>query len=517
MRHGLGRSLLVLAIFGTAFLLLHKFLSGPDGLSLTRMISRVHAQVPKGSSRVSDQEGETVTLAPLRNGKRALNILEQIDLATEELVESVMPSVVRIDTKTRMSIPRRELTPENQTIEEQPFDQPGLGSGVIVSKEGHIVTNYHVVEGADVIEVRTSDGAMLLGTRIGAVADMDVAVLKIANPSGREFQPLPFGDSDEVKPGHFVVAIGSPLGLTKTVSRGIISARQRQVDETDVPLFQTTTIINPGSSGGPLINSRGELVAINSAIVSGDQALTGWQGVGLAIPSNDVQYVFYRIMRKGHELGYLGISANDVQAAPDTKFGARPETAVIVTDVTKNSPAEAGGVLPDDVVRSFNGRSIRTTNQLFALVGKHPVGEAAEMVVFRDGAEIPLTVVIASRTKALRQQRTLGDFGQVGAVREVGDFSQLIGVEVGDFTPAMRRQFGIFANSPGILVTYVAKTSQLYGRLQKGDVIERLNDSIIYWAHDFHNQINRIEPGVHITLHFKRKGEDKTVSFKRVD
>ena len=512
MRHGLGRSLLVLAIFGAAFLLLHTFFS-PDGLKLAKLLGRAQAQEQSGDS---ENAGKNPTLEQIDN-QGVLRLLAQRDLATEQLVEKVMPSVVRIDTSTRMRVPGRELKPEGQTVFEQPFNQPGLGSGVIISEDGHVVTNFHVVDGAHEIVVRTSDGAMLTGTLIGANADMDVAVLKISNPDGHKFEPIPFGDSDLVKAGHFVMAVGSPLGLTKTVTTGIISARQRQLDETKVPLFQTTTIINPGSSGGPLVNSRGELIAINAALYSVDRAFTGWQGVGLAIPSNDVQYVFYRIMRKGHEVGYLGISADDVKSEAGTRFGAQPESAVIVTDVTRDSPAEAGGLLPEDVVRSFGGRPIRTTNQLFALVGKHPVGETVEIAVFRGGHEVPLSVVISSRADALQQQSSLGEFGEVGNVEKVGDFSQLIGVDVGDFTMAMRRQLGIFADSPGILVNDVARTSDLHGRLQKGDIIVRVNDSIIFRAHDFHVQINQIAPGGSATVHFKRKGEPKSFYFTRVE
>ncbi|MGK0187655.1 MAG: serine protease Do [Verrucomicrobiales bacterium] len=519
MRHGLGRSLIVLAVFAVAFLVFGVFLADRDSQAgLIGLIRKLHGSVPTAAEGNAPQE--TFTLASPRNNDHSDSILVQIDKATSALVESVMPSVVRIDTTRKVNSSRMDAINEAQAIG-RPYDEPGLGSGVFISVEGHVMTNYHVVAGVDEIAVTTWSGSELLATLMGFDADMDVALLKVENPHGIRYQPLPFGDSDDpdtVDVGYMVMAVGSPMGLTNSVTTGIVSGRYSQQDETTISLFVTTAIINPGSSGGPLINSKGELVGINTALYAVDPAKrSSWQGIGLATPSNEALNVFYKIRQAGHQVGYIGVRARDLPAAPITRFGAEPQSVVMVTVVTKGSPAESAGVLPGDVVLSFAARQIHSTNQLFPLVREHAVGESVSLVVFRGNEEVTLEVVVASQEE-FRNKRTLGEMDRVGRMAAgPQDFCEAMGVHVGDFTSGMRRDLQILPDSPGILVKEVDRESQLAGELQRGDIIERLDQSFIFRAHDFHEKINNIESGVPLTLWFKRDGDDKSVTIRRIE
>lgn len=515
MRHGLGRSLIVLAVFAVAFLVFGVFLADRESnAGLMGLIRRLHEPKLGEEPKVSPQE--TFTLAKPRDVDPSKSILVQIDEATNALVESVMPSVVRIDT-TRKVVESPVPTQPGQQLVGHPYDEPGLGSGVFISEEGHVMTNYHVVAGVDEIAVTTWNGSELLATLMGFDADMDVALLKVENPHGTRYQPLPFGDSNQLEVGHMVMAVGSPMGLTNSVTTGIVSGRYSQQDETTISLFVTTAIINPGSSGGPLINSKGELVGINTALYAVDPAKkSSWQGIGLATPSNEALYVFYTIRQAGHQTGYIGVTAQDLPATPNTRFGAEPQSVVIITDVTKGSPAERAGVLPGDVVLSFASRQIHSTNQLFPLVREHAVGETVPLVVFRGSQEQVLQIVVAS-LEEIRNKHSLGKMDRVGRIDGPQDFCEAMGVHLEDFTAEMRRDLQILPDSPGILVKEVDRGSQLTGKLQRGDVIERLNDFFIYRAHDFHEKINSVAPGVPLTIWFKRAGDDKSVTIRRVE
>ena len=304
MRHGLSRSLIVLAVFAASFGLFWVIAARSDGeqkSGLLGLLQRLHLG-DRGSAAAGghgNRSGSGFTLADSRLLERPPSVLDEIDRATSSLVESVMPSVVRIDTTRKVKAPLSGAEAGDVAhLIEKPFFEPGLGSGVIISKEGHVITNYHVLAGVDEITIRTSDGSEWLGTQLGFDADMDIALLKIEDPDGREFQPLPFAEKGP-EIGHMVMAVGSPMGLTNSVTTGIVSGRYNQQDETAVSLFQTTAIINPGSSGGPLINSRGELVGINTALYAVDpDKQSSWQGIGLATPSDDALHVFHQIMRE---------------------------------------------------------------------------------------------------------------------------------------------------------------------------------------------------------------------------
>src|SRR6184192_893046 len=326
------------------------------GISLLYDYRLKHGGLALPSARTPEKY--TLASAPTVDPKQVAS-LEALNQERRALVSSVIPSVVAVKTSKKIGI-RREygLDPfefffRNQRQFRNPNDealvQNALGSGVIVTNEGHIITNNHVVDQVDEIEVQLSDGRTKKARLVGADSQLDVAVLKIDDPG---VKPLKLADSDTVQPGDFVLAIGNPFGLQETVTDGIISWKG-QPNSTDFrgDLLQTNAAINPGNSGGPLINLRGEVVGINEQIVSSSG---GSQGIGFAIPSNTVRTVLESVLKHGRIVrGYLGIVSRAVQSGQQ---GETDNEGVVVDQVMRGSPAAQAQLQPGDLIRKFSGR-----------------------------------------------------------------------------------------------------------------------------------------------------------------
>src|SRR5213078_443606 len=259
-----------------------------------------------------------------------------------------------------------------------------LGSGVVVTSEGHIITNNHVVDQVDEIEVQLSDGKTKKAKLIGADAVVDLAVLKIDEPG---LKPLKFGDSDSVQAGDFVVAIGNPFGFEETVTDGIISSKGRpNRGDSFGEYLQTNAAINPGNSGGPLVNLRGEIIGINTAIISRSG---GSQGIGFAIPSNSVRTALESLLKNGRIIrGYLGI-----QARP-TGQGVTENDGVIIDDVYPNSPASDAKLQRNDVIKKFNGHLVRNITELRSLVSQVELNKKVGIELSRNGSTITVNTEI---------------------------------------------------------------------------------------------------------------------------
>ena len=262
--------------------------------------------------------------------------------------------------------------------------QNSLGSGVIVTKEGHIITNNHVVDQVDEIEVQLSDGRTRKARLIGADAQLDLAVLKMDEPG---VKPLKLGDSDAMQAGDFVLAVGNPFGFEETVTDGIISSKGRpnRVDGFG-DFLQTNAAINPGNSGGPLINLRGEVIGINTAIISRSG---GSQGIGFAIPSNTVRMALESLLKQGRIIrGYLGIET----AAPQPgQPGASNDSGVMVAAVVPNSPAAGARIQRGDVIQKFDGHDVRNILELRRLVSQVELDKKVDVQVARDGKPVTLS------------------------------------------------------------------------------------------------------------------------------
>ncbi|MBA2743063.1 MAG: trypsin-like peptidase domain-containing protein, partial [Chthoniobacterales bacterium] len=369
--------------------------------------------------------------------------LDALNRERRTLVGGVLPSVVSIKTSKKVPIRRQGLDPfeffyRNQrqfrNPSEQAMVQNSLGSGVIVSSEGHIITNNHVVDQVDEIEVQMSDGRIKKARLVGADAQVDLAVLKVDDPG---VKPLKFGDSDAVQPGDFVLAVGNPFGFEETVTDGIISSKGRpnRVDGFG-DFLQTNAAINPGNSGGPLINLRGEIVGINTAIISRSG---GSQGIGFAIPSNSVRTALESLLQQGRIIrGYLGIQTRTLQQGETDQ-----ETdGVVVEDVIPGSPAADAQLQRGDVIRKFNGHDVKSFPALRSLVSQVELNKKVELELVRNGKPLKVATEIKEQPidyqtarvvpRQPGQQQPAPQTPQGPDEDDLQDEAPLAGVEVGD-------------------------------------------------------------------------------------
>src|SRR6266568_30876 len=444
-------------------------------------------------------EKYTLATSPNVDPKQVAS-LEALNRERRALVSSVIPSVVAVKTSKKINI-RREygLDPfefffRNQRQFRNPNDealvQNALGSGVIVTNEGHVITNNHVVDQVDEIEVQLSDGRTKKARLVGADSQVDLAVLKIDDPG---VKPLKLADSDTVQAGDFVLAIGNPFGFEETVTDGIISSKGRP-NRTDAfgELLQTNAAINPGNSGGPLINLRGEVIGINTAIISRSG---GSQGIGFAIPSNTIRTALESLLKQGRIIrGYLGILSRAVQSGQQ---GADNE-GVVVEEILPGSPAAEAQLQQGDVIRKFDGRDVKNFNVLRSLVSQTELNKKVELEIERDGKPIKVTAQIreqpvdyqTSGTLPRRSQPQPQVPSQPDQESTSGPFAS---IHVGDLTPEMARELDLPSNVRGVVVTNVDPDSGV-AELQKDDVIEEINQQPIASVSDYNKIAGSLDP-----------------------
>src|SRR5437762_2342088 len=435
------------------------------------------------SSTASVDPGEVMGLENLNKERRAL-------------VSSILPAVVSVKTSKKV-VSRRSygLDPSEfynrnprqfRNPNEEEMVQNSLGSGVIVSAEGHIITNNHVIEQVDQIEVLLSDGRAKRARLVGADATVDLAVLKIDEPG---LKPLKFGDSDAVQAGDFVLAIGNPFGFEETVTDGIISSKGRpnRVDGFG-DYLQTNAAINPGNSGGPLVNLRGEIIGINTAIISRSG---GSQGIGFAIPSNSVKTALESLLKNGRIIrGYLGI-----QARPTTQ-GVADNDGVIIDDVIPNSPAADANLKRDDVIKKFNGHTVRNLTELRSLVSQVELNKKVGIELIRNGSTMTVNTEIkeqpadylTSRNNRQPQTPQQPDDQQQDQPDEANALSS---VEVADVTADVVKRLDLPNRIRGVLVT---KVDGEVGELRAGDVIEEVNQQPVTSVSEYKRIVGSLDP-----------------------
>ncbi|MBV8588133.1 MAG: trypsin-like peptidase domain-containing protein, partial [Verrucomicrobia bacterium] len=332
-------------------------------------------------------ESQKVTLAEgplLESG--SVPLLERLSNEYTALAQAVVPSVVSITT-TKTVVQPRFLDPFELFFRRFSHSDPNtqkvsiLGSGAIVSKEGHIITNDHVVSGTDEILVQLHDGRKARARLVGSDAQIDLAVLKIDLDN---LSPINLADSDDVKVGQLVFAIGSPFGLEGSVSQGIISAKgRRALSENSLEYFQTDTAINPGNSGGPLVDVHGRMVGMNTAIYSESG---GNQGIGFAIPSNVVSKALVSLIQHGRIVhGYLGVSIEPVTQDLADRMNLASTSGALITKVTTGSPAEKAGLQKGDVILKVDGKELRDSSTLSQYLGQIEVGDNLALEISRSG------------------------------------------------------------------------------------------------------------------------------------
>lgn len=311
--------------------------------------------------------------------------LARLDEEYTRLAAKVLPSVVSVNTT---SLVQNFQSFGPFVVPGQVEAQKGIGSGAIISKEGHIITNYHVIEGVQMVQVTTNDNKSYKARVINGSKSRDIALLKIESDR-KDFPALAFADSDKTRVGQVVFAVGNPFGLSGTVTQGIISARDRHLSDGANDYLQTDTVINPGNSGGPLVNIRGEILGINVAIYRGDQRVQAWQGVGLAVPANQARQVVETILALANgktkpppAQGYLGITLSEQSLAVRAEDG-RVLRGVLVYMVNNASPAAQAGLQPGDVIVGMLGKPITDASALLAQIRKLPPQTPIKMEVLR--------------------------------------------------------------------------------------------------------------------------------------
>jgi serine protease Do len=425
----------------------------------------------------------------------SVDVLQRLDDEYTKVVTAVVPSVVSITTtKTltrRMPIDPLELFFGRRFSDDGPAQQKvtSLGSGVIVSKEGHIVTNNHVLNGTDDVTVQLSDGREEKAKIVGTDGQIDLAVLKIDLPN---LIPLPIGDSDKVRVGQIVMAIGNPFGLDESVSQGIISAKDRRaMNDSQVEFFQTDTAINPGNSGGPLVNIRGEVIGINTAIYSESG---GNQGIGFAIPSNVVKAAMKSIISKGRVIrGYLGVGIQPVTKDIAEQFKLDSARGALVTDVTPGSPAEKAGIIRGDVIRQVNGYDVKDTVSLVNRIAEAEIGSNLTIDLIRDGTAKTVTARITEQPANVvaRLNRNQNSPGQPGTSQD----ALFAGIEVRNLTQQLRAEANVPANVNGVIVTSVDPGSPVAQQVRPGDVIEQINRQPVTNVDEFERVVGQLDSG----------------------
>jgi serine protease Do len=344
-----------------------------------------------------------------------------------------------------------------------------LGSGVIVSPQGYIVTNNHVIAKADEIKVLLNDKREFAGKVVGTDPKTDIAVIKI---DANNLPSVPWGDSDKLEVGEYVLAIGNPFALNSTVTMGIVSAVGRaNVGIADYEDFiQTDAAINPGNSGGALVNSHGELVGINTAIFSRSG---GYMGIGFAVPANMVHTVMESLIKTGKVTrGWLGVSIQEVTQDLAKQFGLNDPSGALVSEVLSESPAAAAGLKSGDVIVSFDGKPVDSPALLRNAVAQTQVGKTVKVDVLRDKKRHSFSVKVAEQPKEVAQADTEED---THGGETAGD-TALAGLEARNLTPEIARQLGLPAATAGVVITAVAPDgAAAEAGVQPGDVVLEVN------------------------------------------
>jgi serine protease Do len=427
--------------------------------------------------------------------------------AFSEIASALSPSVVNISTtkvvrRDSGSFPDDPLldlfNPFRNFRMPKKWKEQSLGSGVVVSTDGYIITNNHVVEQADEIRVTLVDKRSFKAKIIGADNKTDIAVVKI---DADNLRAAPWGDSDGLQVGEFVLAIGNPYGLSHTVTMGIISAVGRaNVGIADYEDFiQTDAAINPGNSGGPLVNIRGEIIGINTAIFSRSG---GYQGIGFAVPSNMARLVMSQLVQKGKVTrGWLGVTIQELTPELAQKFGLTGEKGALVGDIAKGSPAEKAGIKRGDIILEYNGKKITDVGALRNLVAQSKVGSEVPIKVSRGGKEFNIKVLIVELPRDVSEEAP-------GSTQEDSDLEGLSGITVMDLSREIARQLGLNKDERGVVVVRVeAGSSAEEAGIRKGDVIQEVDRKKVDGLSEYTRAIAGVRSGDPVLLFVNRGGK----------
>jgi serine protease Do len=426
----------------------------------------------------------------------------ELSVSFREISKAVKPAVIYIEVTERAA--------ENQQVPD--IFNPGggrrqqsVGSGFVVTNDGYIMTNNHVVANASKIEVTLSDSRKYKATVIGTDRETDLAVIKI------EETGLPvaiLGNSDDAQQGDWVLALGSPFGLQQTLTAGIISATGRENPSTQLGKFiQTDASINPGNSGGPLISMKAEVIGINSFIFSRSSGMSegGNIGIGFAVTSNIARQVFNEIVKKGRVArGYLGVNPRDIDAALAKSYGVEPHSGVLVGNLPGNdTPAAKAGLQIGDIITAFNGQKVTSPRELTDAVTATPVGESCKVDFIREGVAQSVTVVLAERPADLTVNRQQPN-APTPEIDPASSTAPNMGLSTQEITPDIASRLKL---SGGVLVKAVAPNSPAAeAGIRSGDVIHRIDKTVVRNGNDLSQADRALKNGETIAVQVERGG-----------
>ena len=422
-----------------------------------------------------------------------------------EIVKAVRPSVVNISS---IKIVKRQPGPFDEFFDffypfpdgrSKKWKEQSLGSGVIVSEDGYIVTNYHVVEQSDDIKVILFDKRSFRAKIIGADPKTDISIIKI---DAKGLPVIPWGDNERIEVGEFVLAIGNPFGLSHTVTMGIISAVGRaDVGIADYEDFiQTDAAINPGNSGGPLVNIKGELIGINTAIFS---KTGGYQGIGFAVPSNMVRIVMGQLIKGGKVTrGWIGVTIQELTPELAQKFGLKISDGALVSDIVKGGPAHKAGIMRGDIILEFDNKKVKDVGTFRNMVAQSLVGSQIKMKLLRKDREVAVTATITELPSEVASTAP-GTSPDMEMARNA-----LSGIAVMDLNRAIAKQLGIYKDEKGVVVVKIEPgTAAEDANIKKGDIIQEIDRQKIEGLNDFNRVVSRIGPEDTVLLSVNRSGK----------
>ncbi len=444
------------------------------------------------------------------------------------LAEQISPSVVNITTSTIVEgrTGPQGIVPDGSPFEDffrefqdrngqgnRPRRSSALGSGFVISEDGYIVTNNHVIDGADEIQIEFFNGDELEAKVIGTDPNTDLALLKVEADGPLPF--VPFGDSDTARVGDWVIAIGNPLGQGFSVSAGIVSARNRALSGTYDDYIQTDAAINRGNSGGPLLNMDGEVIGVNTAILSPNG---GSIGIGFSMASNVVTRVVDQLKEFGEtRRGWLGVRIQDVTDDIAEAIGLEPAAGALVTSVPEG-PAMEAGMKDGDVILSFAGVDVEDTRGLVRQVGNSPVGETVRVVVFRDGETLTLRVTLGRREEAEGAVPAVA--GAPDAAPDAPVTKDVLGLTLSTLTDEMRSELGLNDDQDGLAVTAVDESTEAYEKgLRAGDVITEAGQQKVTSIADFEKRLEEVKDAGRksLLLLVRRGGDPRFVALSLAD
>jgi len=428
------------------------------------------------------------------------------------IVEQNSPAVVNISTKQKKPV-RRKLRrdfkipgfPENSPFEDffrrfeerdrgrdrggdegEELSPQSLGSGFIITSDGYVMTNNHVVEQADEVIVRLSDRREFEAEVIGRDKQSDTAILKI---DAKELPTAKIGKSSTLKVGEWVLAIGSPFGFDHTVTAGIVSAKGRSLPrENYIPFIQTDVAINPGNSGGPLFNLNGEVVGVNSQIYS---RTGGFMGLSFTIPIEVAMNVADQLRTTGKvSRGWLGVLIQDVTKDLADSFGMKKPSGALVSRVLPDSPAENAKLMPGDVILEFNGNQVKNSSELPPMVGSSPVNKSSNMAILRQGKRMVLDVTIGELPSDEEMEARSPRVGKTT--------HKLLGIKVKDLTEEQQERMQL--KDGGVIVTKVGSGAGRSAGIRRGDVIQMINNQQVTSIKDFQQVVKGMEPGKSVAV-----------------